>query len=137
MIANFLPVEVVSPERAWCLPFIDPPGLSAEWVKDARMETANGAAWKHRRNGLVVLASGAVELDDKRWIHVSFSRKDRMPSYDDTCLIKRVFIGEERKAIQVFPPRSEHFNLHKYCLHLWHCLDGDGLPDFRDRTGGV
>jgi hypothetical protein len=46
--------------------------------------------------------------------------------------VKELFIGGDRQAIQVMPPRSNHVNIHEV-LHLWHCLDGDGLPDF---TGG-
>jgi hypothetical protein len=84
------------------------------------------------RNGaLMVIASGTTELDGRRWAHVSFSRPRRMPSYDDLALVKERFIGVERKAISVHPPRSEHVSIHAYCLHLWCCLDGDGLPDFR------
>jgi hypothetical protein len=41
-----------------------------------------------------------------------------------------MFIGDGRKAIQVFAPVAEHVNIHEFCLHLWHCLDGDPLPDF-------
>jgi hypothetical protein len=45
--------------------------------------------------------------------------------------VKRSFIGDERMAVQVFPRASEHVNIAKYCLHLWHCVDGDPTPDFR------
>jgi hypothetical protein len=35
------------------------------------------------------------------------------------------------KVVQVFPPVTEHYNLHPNCLHLWSCLEADGLPDFQ------
>lgn len=25
---------------------------------------------------------------------------------------------------------DKYINLHPTCLHLWHCLDGDVVPDF-------
>lgn len=94
-------------------------------------EAPRGEAFAVRRNdGLQVICSVGVEVDAKVWIHVSFSRPDRIPDYQDIADVKKDFIGEDRKAIQVFPQKSEHVNYHPYCLHLWCCLDGDGLPDF-------
>ena len=84
-----------------------------------------------RNSRLMVIASGMTEADGKRWVHISYSRPTRMPSYDDLCLVKDRFIGADRRAISVHPPRSEHVSLHAWCLHLWHCIDDDGLPDFR------
>lgn len=94
---------------------------------------ANSNTWMNRSIGLVVILSGEVH-NDSRWLHLSVSRQSRVPSYDDLCLVKRVFIGD-RKAIQVFPPKAEHVNIHNYCLHLWACLDADSLPDFRVNGG--
>ena len=84
---------------------------------------------------LMVIITGAEEADGKRWIHVSMSRPGELPSYQDMCVVKEVFIGSKRKAIQVFPASDEHVNIHPYCLHLWCCIDGDDLPDFR--TAGM
>jgi hypothetical protein len=54
-----------------------------------------------------------------------------MPSWEDCRLVKDTFIGRDRRALQILPPASEYVNIHPYCLHLWSCLDGAGLPDFR------
>jgi hypothetical protein len=59
-----------------------------------------------------------------------------MPTYADLCLAKRDLVGRFRKAIQIFPPETEHVNLHAYCLHLWAPLSHDPLPDF-SRGNGV
>lgn len=140
--ADFVDSATRTPELAWLAPFLSP-RLPEGWKRDSRAETDNGAAWRFARTfgagvGLFVMVSGTVERDARRWVHVSFSRRDRMPSYEDSALVKRLFIGRECKAIHVFPPESEHYNLHPYCLHLWHCVDGDGLPDFRSGAeGGV
>lgn len=80
---------------------------------------------------MMVIVTGNTERDGKRWVHVSMSRPSRMPSYADMCRVKHDFIGNGRQAIQLFVPSDQHYNYHSYCLHLWHCIDGDGLPDFR------
>lgn len=82
---------------------------------------------------LRVLVSCAQYADARRWLHVSVSlRGGQLPSWPQMSEVKELFIGGDRQAIQVMPPRSNHVNIHEV-LHLWHCLDGDGLPDF---TGG-
>lgn len=84
-------------------------------------------------NGLLVIVTGCLEADNKRWIHVSMSRRSRLPSYEDMCLVKDSFIGRDKLALQLFVPHDKHVNHAKYCLHLWHCLDGDPCPDFRHK----
>lgn len=81
------------------------------------------------RGGLI-LASVAT-YGDQLWYHVSFSLKDKIPSYEQTIFVRQALFGPDLKVIQVFPPLEEHYNLHPNCLHLWACLEGDCLPDFR------
>jgi hypothetical protein len=108
--------------------------LPAEWSLVGRSE--DGAQYRSLR-GLVVIVSAAVELDGKAWLHVSMSRRDRLPSYDDMKAVKDVFMGRERTALQVFAPSSKHVNIHDFCLHLWACLDGDATPDFTRGSGSL
>lgn len=59
-------------------------------------------------------------LDDGEvWEHVSVSRCDRLPSWEDLVLVKELFVGREREALQLLPKRSEHINLARHCLHIW------------------
>lgn len=95
------------------------------WPMEGRL------GWYESHHGLRVCSSTAREKDGRVWLHVSVSRRDRVPSYDDLVRVKELFVGKERKAIQVFAPASEHVNVAENCLHLWCCIDGDGLPDFR------
>ncbi len=134
LAAELLDVAAIVPEREWIAPFLR---NRAGWEREPIAETGNCAAFRSKTRGLFVMVSGAIELDGRRWIHVSVSRRDRLPSYDDLAAVKRTFVGDDRRALQVFAPVGEHFNLHRFCLHLWTCLDGDGLPDFRDSSGGV
>ena len=71
------------------------------------------------------------ERDGKLWLHVSLAHQSRMPSWDELRRVKSWLMGPDARAIQVLPPESEYVNLHPFCLHLWQCLDGDVLPDFR------
>jgi hypothetical protein len=113
---------------------LDPQALPVGWRIIETLD--DGAKWK-RRDGLAVIASATRESDGKRWLHVSCSRAAVMPSYADLVAVKELFVGPDRTAIQVFVPRSKHVNIHPFCLHLWHCIDGDGLPDFTAGTGSI
>ena len=95
------------------------------------MGAKDGEAYSNRTLGLRVIVSSDVEEDGRTWLHVSVSRRNRMPEYKDVFLVKHLFIGDDKKAIQVFPPKDEHINDHPYCLHLFHCVeDSEPLPDF-------
>lgn len=95
------------------------------------IESGGGGAWKRIGDELMVTMSESLESDGRTWIHVAFSRPTRLPSWSDMKRVKDAFIGKERRAISVLPRASEYVNIHPYCLHLFACLDDDGLPDFR------
>lgn len=99
----------------------------------------DGRAFRSPSLGLTVIVSGAVEADGKPWVHLSLARKSRIPSYDDMSLVRRLFLGEDVKSIQVFPKKEQYVNLNPYVLHLFVCLalEGDGLPEFSGTIAGV
>ncbi|BAS55289.1 hypothetical protein NIES2135_54380 [Leptolyngbya boryana NIES-2135] len=111
------------------LPFPDPlpPGVIVIEHHDLgrayRIESGQG-------KGMLVLADVAVKDDGKLWYHVSFSRGDRIPDYEDRALIKRLWFGDDKWAFELLPEASNHVNIHPYCLHLWHCLEGRPFPEF-------
>lgn len=100
-------------------------------------EKIDGYMYKSKSRGLTIIQSEGIEIDGHTWLHTSYSRKSRTPTYEDTKFIKDNFIGKDKKAIMIFPEESEHVNIHPYCLHLWTCLDGDVLPDFTQGTGSI
>lgn len=110
----------------WAEDFIlaigEPPGF--------RRILSPGVHFVRYADPLTVVVSGRTEADGKKWIHVSASHPNRPPTWATMCVVKERFLGD-RRAIQVHVPRDQWVNLHPYCLHLWCCLDGDGLPDFR------
>lgn len=108
-----------------------PPG----WQE--RVSGVDGSAWYNSKRKLAVIGSISVEADGKPWLHLSLSHPKRMPTYDDLVYLKKHWAGEDRKCIMVMPPKSEHVNIHPFCLHLWCCLGEDPLPDFSGEICGV
>lgn len=84
-----------------------------------------------RHDRLRVIFTGTTESDGKRWLHLSASFPNRLPNWDELKLVKDMFIGRDKLAVQVLPRAEEYVNCHPYALHLWTCLDGDPVPDFR------
>jgi hypothetical protein len=80
--------------------------------------------------GMFVISSYAI-YEGQIWHHVSFSLTKAMPSYDQMVWIKKVFVPDDLKSLQVLPATAEHVNIKSNCLHLWSCLESDFLPDFR------
>ena len=78
--------------------------------------------------GLTVIASSGAG-----WEHVSVSRQDRCPSWDEMVFVQRAFFKDEEWAMQLHPPRSKNISVHPYCLHLWRPLD-DTIPTPPDWT---
>lgn len=99
------------------------------------------ARWMISSDGLKVCCEVEMQEheDGKRdiWLHVSFSRPDRDPSYFDMTRVKETFVGAHRKAIMVLPKREEHFSFAKHCLHFYSPLEADPLPDFRAECGSL
>jgi hypothetical protein len=75
-----------------------------------------------RSQTLLVVASAA-----EGWEHVSVSRKDRTPHWEEMCHIKALFWDEEDVVVQFHPAKSDYVNNHPRCLHLWRPI-GIELP---------
>lgn len=101
------------------------------------LHKVDGLQYASKSKGLMVIISAATEQDGKVWVHLSLSRRRRMPTYEDMMLCKLVFLGEETVAYQVFVPQSEHINIMPYCLHLWMPVGFRPLPDFSRGMGSI
>jgi|GEM_PF-4454032 len=76
-----------------------------EWNKNpiCKMIAAKDDGFMYKCvNGLCVIQSIEI-IDGKKWVHTSFSRKNRVPDYKDMKYIKETFIGDGKKAIMIFP----------------------------------
>ena len=76
---------------------------------------------KHGQKVFVQASNGAGRE------HVSVSRKDRPPLWDEMCQIKSMFWGADDCVVQYHPPESDYVNNHPNCLHLWRPI-GVELP---------
>lgn len=91
----------------------------------------DGALYVHEGRRLSVIVSAAEELDKKKWLHVSVASPNSLPSWETLKMVKEIFVGRKRQAIQVLPSDEKYVNIHKNCLHLFCCLDdADPVPDF-------
>ena len=129
MSAGLVPLPPREQRDLW--PRILPPG----W----RRYTHSGDVWW---DSLLyrVLMDAARETDGRRWLHLSLSRRDGvMPTWGELLMARDAFVGPEAYAVQILAPRSEHYDagLGVDVAHLWVCLDGRPLPDFRAARGGA
>lgn len=112
------------------------PALISRTMTMCTMMTALDDGYRLRHKHLYFIVSECQEADGRWWIHASVSRMDReMPTYEDLMLLKRIVIGDDRTAIQVFPPQDHHIDVagkltpRVEVLHLW-SPERDFLPDF-------
>jgi len=126
-------VQQCGDDRKWVASYL-PTELGHYWELIDRNEYALSA---RSRGGLKIILSGVKELDGKRWMHLSVSREDRIPNWSDLTEVKEKFLGRDVEAVLKFAPRSQWVNLMPYCMHLWHCVDGDVTPDFTHGSGTI
>lgn len=56
--------------------------------------------------------------------HLSISRKDRLPKYEELKAARYQFLPNVPYMVQVFPPAQAFVNVHNFCLHLWEPGEG-------------
>lgn len=110
--------------------------LENSFMKELGAPDGHAPAFR-RSDGLRVVITSQIEQDGRPWVHISVSRSDRLPSWFDLKDVKNLFLGPEKSAIQVLPAERDFVNIHPYCLHLWHCLDGGPVPDFTWGMGTI
>ena len=66
-----------------------------------------------------------IASDGLGWEHVSVSRDDRTPTWDEMCQVKDMFWDESDCVIQYHPAKKDYVNVHNHCLHLWRT---EGIP---------
>lgn len=68
-----------------------------------------------------------AKLPLPKWEHVSVSAP-RMPTWDEMCLVKRLFWDAEDVVVQFHPRASQYVNYHERTLHLWAPI-GVSMPE--------
>lgn len=77
---------------------------------------------KHSQRFIVIASDGLG------WEHVSVSRRDRCPTWEEMCQIKAMFWDDADCVVQYHPPSSEYVNNYPYCLHLWRPTGSQQMP---------
>ena len=60
--------------------------------------------------------------DETKWEHVSVSlpcSPYMCPSWEEMCLVKSLFWGDDECVVQFHPAKSDYVNIHTGVLHLW------------------
>jgi hypothetical protein len=70
------------------------------------------------RQPLVIVASAT-----EGWDHVSVSRKNRCPNWQEMEHIAKLFFKDDETAMQLHVPEDQHVNFHPHCLHWWRPMD--------------
>lgn len=106
-------------------------GCWRNYLAGPYLQGIGGPSW--RAGDLLILATVQPAVDESEWYHVSYSRQDRIPTHEDTLLVRRTMFKPDALAIAVYPPVDEYVNAHPYTLHLWQRLAPAGrlVPDLR------
>lgn len=70
----------------------------------------------------------AADGEETGWDHVSVSLADspkKCPSWDEMCIVKRLFWDDSQCVVQFHPPESDYVNVHQGVLHLWRCVNAE------------
>ena len=90
-----------------------------------KREPPKGDGWttiESRTQGFVLRHTSGLQVIATYgggWDHVSVSRKDRIPTWEEMCMVKDTLFSSDETVIQYHPAKSKYVNLHERCLHLW------------------
>ena len=60
-----------------------------------------------------------IASDGNGWDHVSVSRNDRLPRYEEMRQVVRLFFKDTETVMELHVPKKEHINRSEHVLHLW------------------
>lgn len=53
------------------------------------------------------------------WEHLSVSMPNKTPSWEQMCMMKDIFWGEDECCVEYHPRKEDYVNNHEHCLHIW------------------
>lgn len=96
-------------------------------IPNAKAFMVSPSVMQNQNDVLRVIATVEPLIGEEWWLHVSFSRSDRLPSWEDLKYVKEVLIGKDKLAVQLLPREDDYLNVHPYTLHLYRRVNGDTL----------
>ena len=74
--------------------------------------------YAYTRKGCNIIVSRDLYGGNKlRW-HMSISRSDRMPNYEEVRDARYALVPNNVTMVMMFPPKEEWVNIHERCFHL-------------------
>lgn len=67
------------------------------------------------------------------WDHVSVSRRDRTPTWEEMDRIKRRIFRDDEVVMQLHVSDGRKVNVHEHCLHLWRPQTAEEIAVIRAR----
>ncbi len=102
-------------------------------IEPFRIEHPNGGMGD-ANNGMFMLKSPkdrssimVIISDGLGWEHVSISRQDKTPTWEEMCHIKDMIFDDDEVVIQYHPKKKDYVNMHQHCLHMWRPINEE-LP---------
>ena len=99
-------------------PLPEPP-KDWKYVGTALTDAGDCAVYKHKSSTLTVMRSIDDLGDGKPVLHVSVSRKNKLPSWEDLKRCKTIFMGADVDAYHVIPKATDYVNMNQNTMHLW------------------
>ena len=81
----------------------------------------------YRDDGALTVLATEEPHNGTKWLHISISCPRRPPTWDEIKFCKRTFMGDV-VAVMILPQEADYVNIHPYCFHLYHRIDGDTVP---------
>jgi hypothetical protein len=88
-------------------------------------ETCGAFAMPSPIDGQILCIVASSGLDEIVWEHISVSRKNRTPNWQEMEHVRHAFAKPDETWVQFHVPVSDHINRHPHCLHLWHYTGGE------------
>jgi hypothetical protein len=104
-------------------PLILPPNWE-ELSLPSNLARVEGACFARTDRSMTVIMT-REDHNGTSWLHISISRRDRYPTWEEIRFAKDLFIGRDMDSVMILPRKEDYINLHPNCFHLYHRLDGD------------
>lgn len=100
------------------------PNVRLEQIRIDGPRGANCGAFKDGSLRIIVSDGGG-------WDHVSVSRPDRTPTWEEMDRVKRLCFRDDEVVMQLHVNDGRKVNVHDHCLHLWRPQTTEEMLDVR------
>lgn len=97
-------------------------------LEQLRVDGPRGANCGSFRLGLCCL----IVSNGGGWDHVSVSRPDRCPTWDEMDRIKRLVFRDDEIVVQFHVNDDRKVDRHRFCLHLWRPQSAEEIAAVRE-----